>query len=59
MQQIQNLMILHFLLNLNNCVLNEYDKEKTLRLFEELEFTSLAKKLPQDVFEKDVQEALF
>lgn len=46
-------------LHLDKCVLSEYDKEKTLRLFEELEFTSLVKKLPQDEFEKDVQEALF
>lgn len=39
--------------------LQHYDKERTLAVFEELSFTSLVSKLPQDDFETDVQEALF
>lgn len=39
--------------------IHEYDKDKALALFDELQFTSLVKKLPNDTFEQDVQEALF
>lgn len=38
---------------------HEYDKEKVLKLFEELEFRSLSQKLPNDKFEQTVQDALF
>lgn len=39
--------------------IHEYEKGKVLKLFEELEFRSLSKKLPNDKFEQEVQEALF
>lgn len=39
--------------------IHEYNKEQVLKLFEELEFRSLSKKLPNDRFEQEVQEALF
>ncbi len=39
--------------------IHEYDKSKVMKLFEELEFRSLSKKLPNDKFEQEVQEALF
>lgn len=38
---------------------HEYEKEKVLKLFEELEFRSLSQKLPNDKYEQEVQEALF
>jgi DNA polymerase-1 len=39
--------------------IHEYEKEKALELFEELEFRSLSQKLPNDKYEQEVQEALF
>ena len=39
--------------------IHEYDKSKVMKLFEELEFRSLSKKLPNDKYEQEVQEALF
>ncbi len=46
-------------LELKKCEVCDYDKEKVIKLFEELEFKSLIKKLPNDSFEEMVQEALF
>ena len=46
-------------LDLPKCAVADYDKEKVVELFEELEFRSLIKKLPNDSFEQMVQEALF
>lgn len=45
--------------DLEKCRVSDYDKEKVLALFDALEFRSLAKKLPDDSFETDVQAALF
>ncbi|MBI4035219.1 MAG: hypothetical protein HY381_02375 [Candidatus Chisholmbacteria bacterium] len=45
-------------LKLSACQVHEYDKEKVVQLFEELEFKSLIKKLPDDRFEMMVKEAL-
>jgi DNA polymerase-1 len=39
--------------------IHEYEKEKVLKLFEELEFRSLSQKLPNDKYEQEVQEVLF
>lgn len=39
--------------------IHEYNKEQVFKLFEELEFRSLSKKLPNDKFEQTVQDALF
>lgn len=36
-----------------------YDKEKALKLFDELQFKSLIPKLPNDSFEESVQDVLF
>lgn len=44
---------------LEEAVVKEYDKEKVVELFNELEFQSLVGKLPEDEFEESVQEALF
>ena len=44
---------------LEKAKVSQYDKEKVAQLFEELGFHSLMKYLPQDEFEKSVQEALF
>ena len=46
-------------LDLPGCVIHDYDKEKVNKLFEELSFKSLLKKLPNDTFENEVEEALF
>ncbi len=46
-------------LDLPKCAVADYDKEKVVKLFTELEFRSLLKKLPNDSFEQMVQEALF
>lgn len=46
-------------LDLPACELCDYDKEKVLKLFNELGFKSLIGKLPADQFEADVQESLF
>ena len=45
-------------LNVAACQVHEYDKDMVIKLFEELEFRSLIKKLPNDSFEQMVQEAL-
>ena len=39
--------------------IHEYDKNKILKLFDELQFKSLIRKLPNDSFEQAVQEVLF
>ena len=39
--------------------IHEYDKQKVLKLFDELQFKSLIRKLPNDSFEQAVQEVLF
>lgn len=44
---------------LDDALLKAYDKTKAVQLFEDLEFTSLIKKLPQDEHESNIQEALF
>ncbi len=46
-------------LNFDNCVLKNYDKTTSSRLFEELGFKSLIALLPSDTFESSVQQALF
>lgn len=46
-------------LNLEECVLTNYDKTTVSRLFEDLDFKSLINLLPDDGFESSVQEALF
>ena len=38
------------------CLLTNYDKEKAVRLFEELSFRSLIIKLPKDIWEKEAEE---
>ena len=43
-------------LNLAACQVHEYDKERIMKLFEELQFRSLIRKLPNDSFEQMVQE---
>lgn len=45
--------------NLEKAVVNDYDKKKVLSLFEELGFVSLVHKLPNDLAEQTIQEALF
>jgi DNA polymerase I len=45
-------------LDLAACQVHEYDKDMVIKLFEELEFRSLTKKLPNDSFEQMVQETL-
>lgn len=46
-------------LDLDACKVSGYDKQKALDLFEELGFESIKRRLPQDDFEKGIQEALF
>jgi len=46
-------------LNVEKSKISDYDKAKAIRLFEELQFNSLIKKLPNDDFEESVQDALF
>jgi DNA polymerase-1 len=46
-------------LDLEACTVKEYDKERALKLFEALGFQSLMRKLPNDAFEEEVQQALF
>lgn len=46
-------------LNLEDCVVKNYDKEKISGMFEALEFKSLISLLPKDHFEDSVQQALF
>ena len=45
-------------LDLAACAVHDYDKDKTIKLFEDLGFRSLIKKLPNDDFEQMVQETL-
>lgn len=40
----------------DSCRLADYDREKIVSLFEELEFKSLINKLPQDSWEEDLEE---
>ena len=44
---------------IDDAVLHDFDKVKVLELFDELGFRSLINKLPNDVVEQDIQEALF
>jgi DNA polymerase-1 len=44
---------------LEPCRVSDYDKEQTVKLFEELDFKSLVPLLPDDTFESGVQDALF
>lgn len=46
-------------LNLEDCVVKNYEKKKAAEVFEKLDFFSLIKLLPKDSFEDNVQEALF
>lgn len=46
-------------LNLEQCRVEGYDKQEAVELFQELEFQSLIKELPNDAFETSVQESLF
>lgn len=46
-------------LSLNACVVHDFNKEKTIKLFSELEFDTLIKKLPHDSFEQMVEEEMF
>lgn len=46
-------------LDLEECKIHGYDKEKTFQLLEELGFKSLVERLPADSFEQEVQEMLF
>jgi DNA polymerase I len=46
-------------LTIKDCVLKNYDKSTISTVFEELDFKSLLKLLPNDSFEESVQQALF
>ncbi|MBU0576455.1 hypothetical protein KJ707_00720 [Patescibacteria group bacterium] len=46
-------------LDLESCKVTGYDKEKVVKLFQELEFRSLINFLPNDEFETSIQESLF
>lgn len=43
-------------MNWDKCLLSNYEKDKVIQLFEELNFKSLINKLPKDSWEKDVQD---
>lgn len=43
-------------LDWDKCKLNDYDREKAMNLFMDLEFKSLIKKLPKDSWEEDLEE---
>lgn len=45
--------------NLESCLVNSYDKTKVVKIFQELDFKSLINLLPEDQFEKQIQESLF
>lgn len=45
--------------HLEKAAINDYDKNKVLALFSELGFSSLTHKLPNDLAEQHIQEALF
>lgn len=40
----------------DGCLLKDYDKERVLKLFNELEFRTLIKKLPENGWEEEVEE---
>ena len=40
----------------SDCLLSDYDKQKVEKLFEELDFKSLIKRLPVETWEKEVQD---
>lgn len=44
---------------LNSCRVKSYDKQAVVKIFEDLNFSSLLKLLPEDQFESSVQDALF
>ncbi len=46
-------------IDLPQCRVDSYDKEKVVELFQQLDFKSLIPKLPNDQFEADVQDTLF
>ncbi len=46
-------------LDLEECRVRKYEKDKAIKIFEELGFKSLISLLPQDEFETTVQQALF
>ena len=45
--------------NLKSCLVNSYDKTKVVKIFQKLDFKSLISLLPEDQFEKQIQESLF
>lgn len=45
--------------DLESCRVKSYDKQAVVKIFEELNFNSLLKLLPEDEFESNVQDALF
>lgn len=45
--------------DLESCRVKSYDKQEVVKIFEELNFNTLLKFLPQDTFESNVQDALF
>lgn len=45
--------------DLENCRVTAYDKNKVIKIFQNLGFKSLINTLPKDAFESSVQEALF
>lgn len=45
--------------SLENCRLSTYDKTKVVKLFTQFDFKSLISLLPEDQFEKQIQESLF
>jgi 5'-3' exonuclease len=46
-------------LDLDACKVSGYDKDEVIKLFDELGFKSLVRKLPADEFELSVQDSLF
>ena len=46
-------------LSLKKCVVSDYNKKKAVKKLQELEFTSLIQRLPDDSFEQMVQEEMF
>ncbi|MGD9129647.1 MAG: 5'-3' exonuclease H3TH domain-containing protein [Candidatus Woesebacteria bacterium] len=45
--------------DLETCRVSSYDKTKAVAIFKKLDFKSLIRLLPDDAFERDLQEALF
>lgn len=54
---IENQVPINF--DLEACRVSSYDKEKAIKIFKELDFRSLISLLPEDEFERQVQETLF